>query len=287
MRARTKAQLRSPLKWHGGKSYIAGWINSLLPQHGAYVEPFAGGLSVLLNKRRCAVEVAGDLDPDLIRFWTCLRDEAADLAHHLKIVEYSRGEFERACDVTRSRDPDATNTTIEAAAAFLARNRMSRGGLGRSFAWSERLRGGRPGDLNAWHTIQEILPTVASRLRHVEFYCADAFDLIAKYDDRDTLYYLDPPYLHATRTARGAYTHEMSDEAHRRLLDVIADVRGKVVLSGYGNPLYDHALRSWERHEFERPNDSGQTKVKTRRVEVVWLNAACERFGLSASPIAP
>jgi DNA adenine methylase len=280
MRAKTKAQLRSPLKWHGGKSYIAGWINAMFPPHRAYVEPFAGGLSVLLNKRRSAVEVAGDLDSDLMRFWTCVRDESADLIRGLEIVEYTRDAFEEACELMGSHDLDATNTTVEAAEAFLIRNRMSRVGYGRDFAQSKRLRGGQPGDKNAWDTIRKILPTAANRLRHVELYRADAFDLIGRYDNHDTLFYLDPPYMHETRTARRAYAHEMSDDAHIRLLDTILDVNGMVVLSGYHNPLYDHVLREWERHEFERPNDSGQTKVKTRRTEVLWLNPACDGFRL-------
>jgi DNA adenine methylase len=252
----------------------------MFPPHGAYVEPFAGGLSVLLNKRRTTLEVAGDLDCDLMRFWECLRDQSADLIRGLEIVEYTRDAFEEACELMGSHDLDATNTALEAAEAFLIRNRMSRGGHGRSFGWSERLRGGRPGDLNAWHTIRKILPTIAARLRHVELYRADALDLIAQYDNHDTLFYLDPPYLRATRTAPRAYAHEMSDQAHERLLDTILDLRGMVVLSGYHNPLYDHALREWERHEFERPNDSGQTKVKSRRTEVLWLNLACDGFRL-------
>jgi DNA adenine methylase len=280
MRAKTKAQLRSPLKWHGGKSYIAGWINSLLPAHRVYVEPFAGGLSVLLNKRRTAVEVAGDLNSELMHFWTCMRDESAYLIRHLEIVEYSRSEFEEACELMGSHDMDATNDTVEVAASILIKNRMSRGGLGRTFGWSDRKRGGQPGDKNAWDTIRKILPTVAARLRHVELYRADAFDLIGQYDNHDTLFYVDPPYMHETRTARRAYAHEMSDDAHIRLLDTILDVHGMVVLSGYHDPLYDHVLREWERHEFERPNDSGQTKVKTRRVEVLWLNPACDAYRL-------
>jgi len=39
-----------PLKCHGGKSYLADWIINLMPKHLHYVEPYAGGLAVLLAK---------------------------------------------------------------------------------------------------------------------------------------------------------------------------------------------------------------------------------------------
>ena len=33
-----------PLKWHGGKHYLADRIIRLMPAHTHYVEPYAGGL---------------------------------------------------------------------------------------------------------------------------------------------------------------------------------------------------------------------------------------------------
>ena len=39
-----------PLKWHGGKNYLARIIVEMMPSHIHYVEPFAGGLAVLLAK---------------------------------------------------------------------------------------------------------------------------------------------------------------------------------------------------------------------------------------------
>lgn len=48
---------------------------------------------------------------------------------------------------------------------------MSRGGNGDAFAWSERLRGGKPGDLNGWETRLEMLPALAQRIASVEFRC--------------------------------------------------------------------------------------------------------------------
>jgi DNA adenine methylase len=94
-------------------------------------------------------------------------------------------------------------------------------------------------------------------------------------DGSDTLFYLDPPYVYQTRTARDAYQYEMDDQQHARLIEAIFSCRGKVVISGYANKLYDHALRGWERHEIDMPNHSSQSKCKQRRIEILWLNPAC------------
>src|SRR5260370_12808946 len=43
-------RLSPPLKWHGGKHYLASRIVALMPPHLHYVEPFAGGLAVVLAR---------------------------------------------------------------------------------------------------------------------------------------------------------------------------------------------------------------------------------------------
>ena len=266
--------IRSLIKVHGGKSYLAKRIVSMFPSHRLYVEPYCGGLSVLLAKPRSPVEVAGDLNAALVHFWTTVRDRPAELADRVRSVPYLRESFEQAYEALEAVDP------IDRAVAFLIRNRMSRGGLGKHFAWSERLRGGQPGDLNAWESIQRLLPAISARLQGVELYCGDALDLIERYDGESTLTYCDPPYPHSTRTVAACYTHEMSDADHERLLVAVKRAQGMVVLSGYRSAIYDAALEGWERHEFHMANHSGQTRRKNRRVEVVWLNPACDRFEL-------
>jgi DNA adenine methylase len=271
----TKTKLRPPVKWHGGKHYLAARIVSLFPNHRVYCEPFCGGASVLLNKWRSAVEIAGDINPALIGFLTVLRDRPDELIRRLRAIPYAPQSFQWACEASGDHD------MIESAERFMVRNRFSRGGLGKGFAWSDRKRGGQPGDVNAWQTILTELPAIARRMQGVELHCADAVDLIRKSDSPDALHYCDPPYPHSVRTARSAYQHEMTDEDHLRLLDAILSVRGAVVLSGYRSAIYDDALRSWDRHEIEMANNSGQTKVKSRRVEVIWLNPACDRLELT------
>src|SRR5215213_9321604 len=69
--------IAGPLKWHGGKAYLASKIVAMMPSHLHYVEPFAGGLSVLLAKDPEGVsEVVNDLNGGLSNFWHVLRDDA-------------------------------------------------------------------------------------------------------------------------------------------------------------------------------------------------------------------
>jgi DNA adenine methylase len=72
----TTTRLTPPLKWHGGKHYLASRIIGLMPPHRNYVEPYAGGLSVLLTKNPDGVsEMANDLNGELTNFWRVLQRE--------------------------------------------------------------------------------------------------------------------------------------------------------------------------------------------------------------------
>lgn len=261
-------KLRSPLKWHGGKSYLAKLIVSLMPEHAVYVEPFIGGGSVLLNKPRSLLEYACDANPQLINFWRIMSgDEYPSLDSALCRQSYSAESFEAAS--ARLNDCDPCNR----AAAFMVRNRMSRGGLGKTFAWSDRMRGGQPGDVNAWQTIIAELPRIHGRVGGVRFRHCNAIDMLAEAEDYYGVFaYLDPPYLHETRTATKAYEHEMSHDDHAELLSYIGYYPRKVMISGYRSQLYDEMLNDWRRVDIDMPNHSGQGAKKQRRTECLWMN---------------
>jgi DNA adenine methylase len=261
-------KLRPLLKTHGGKAYLARRIIAVLLEHSVYAEAFAGGCSVLLNKLPLLIEYATDIDPRLINLYLQLRGpKGPELIRRLAATPYSRGTFESARDCDQS-------TGLDGAWAFLVTNRQSRGGLGLDFAWSDRLRGGQPGDVNGWETIVRDLPRIRERLAHVDIRCEDAVETIERVSQRhgsDALVYCDPPYLHQTRSALETYAYEMSDANHARLLDVLCASPCAVALSGYANPLYNARLAGWNRVEFDMPNHAGQGKTKQRRVEVLWL----------------
>jgi DNA adenine methylase len=261
---------RPLLKTHGGKNYLCRRIVSLFPHHLTFVEPFAGGLSTLLNKPRAKVEVTGDLNADLIHLYeTLVADESGAFRQALRRLPYAEATFDQALsDILPVPDH------LRLAATYFVRNRMSRGGLGRHFAWSDRLRGGRPGDVNAWMTIGDQLDVIRERLVGVRFCNRDAVAVIQEFDGPETLHYCDPPYLHCTRNAISAYDHEMTDDDHVNLLNVLRACEGCCFLSGSHSPLYDRELAGWRCVEFRMPVHSGQGKAKNYKVECLWIKPA-------------
>jgi DNA adenine methylase len=99
-----------------------------------------------------------------------------------------------------------------------------------------------------------------------------AVRLIEREDSLGTLFYCDPPYLHETRTSTEAYAFEMSQNEHEELLRTLVQCKGKVILSGYPARLYDAALKEWNRHCFDLPNNAAAGRRKRRMTEVLWCN---------------
>ena len=272
-------QLTPPLKWPGGKHYLADCILDLAPPHTHYVEPYFGGGAVLLAKDPNGVsEVVNDLNGELTTFWRVLQDEEAfcQFQRIVEAVPFSQPEWERA-----GKSPGTT--PVERAVAFFVRCRQSRAGQMQGFATLSKTRTRRAMNeqASAWMTAVEGLPQIAARLKRVVILNDNALAVIRHEDRQQTLFYCDPPYLHETRTATDVYDFEMTAEDHRQLLDLLNEVQGAVLLSGYRSDLYDAALLppKWERFEFNLPNNAASGDVKRRMVECVWRKAAGERNG--------
>jgi DNA adenine methylase len=267
-------RLRPPVKTHGGKAYLARKIVALFPDGQKwYAEPFAGGLSVLLACPPFQGELANDYNPRVAAMWEVLRDYYEELMGRLMTTAYTEAAFERSRDFCL--DHHHLETKLDLAFHWIVRSRMSRGGLGASFAWSDRERGGNPGDLNAWLTFLWAIPAISERVRAGKLKVTNrkAHELIADCDGVNTLLYCDPPYMPDTRTSRKAYgPFEMTVEDHLELLAALRRCQGKVVLSGYDNPLYRAALAGWRVARFDVPNHSGQGATKERRTECCWMN---------------
>jgi DNA adenine methylase len=261
--------IRPVFKCHGGKFYLAKWIISLFPESHTemvYVEPYCGGANVLLNKPKGGTEVINDLDLGVVQIYRALRDEPKEFVRRLNLCKYSQDTFERA--LARSQFEDYIDHAVN---EFIVR-RMSRGGLRKKFAWSERLRGGQPGDVNAWKTALKGLPELAERLKSVYIFNRDAAEVIQAFNNKNTLLYCDPPYLHETRVSKTVYSSEMTTDDHIQLAHLLNNFEGKALISGYMSPLYNRLYKNWNVEKKSIANHSSQQRSKQKKVEVVWKN---------------
>ena len=269
-----KSVVDSPLKWHGGKSYLASRIVEMMPPHIHYVEPFAGGLSVLLAKNPEGVsEVVNDLNYDLTNFWCAIQGEESfqEFRRRVEAIPFSQVEWEGA-----GVDPGVLSGMLGRAVAFFVRCRQSLAGRMDAFAplSRRRVRRGMNEQASAWLSTVEGLPEVHARLKRVVILNDDALRVIAREDGDQTLFYLDPPYLPESRTSKEVYAHEMSVDDHRKLLGLLTEVKGKFLLSGYPTGMYDDFAQrvGWHRTDFDLPNNSAGGTSKRRMTECVWTN---------------
>lgn len=266
------AVLRPAFKCHGGKAYLKSFIIENFPKNYeemVYVEPFAGAASVLFNKKPGPEEVLNDLHPGIIEIFKAIRDQPKEFAKKLRRMSYSAKTFDKA--VLRAEEPFPVKLDL-AVNEYILR-RMSRGGMKKAFAWSERLRGGQPGDVNAWKTAIQQINELSARLQNAYIFNKPGIEVIRAFNKSNTLLYVDPPYLQATRTAKKVYEkYEMTDEEHKRLCDTLACFRGKVIVSGYDSELYNHYFANWTKVQKDIVNHSSQSKVKEYKTEILWKN---------------
>lgn len=96
---------------------------------------------------------------------------------------------------------------------------------------------------SSWLTAVDGLRDVAGRLKRVVVLDDDAVKVIRSQDGPNTLFYLDPPYLHETRVSTADYDHEMTVDQYLELLEEIDRCNGKILLSGYPSELYQERLK--------------------------------------------
>ena len=266
---------KSPINWYGGKYYMAKNIIEIFPKHKMYVEGFGGAAHVLFRKEKSELEVYNDLHSGLYLFFKLLRENNEEFIRRLSLTPYSREEFENSKGWMYEDDE------IEKARNFYVRTMQSVATNGGWCYAKSKSRRGMCQSVSRWlGNIEENLTDAIERLKEVQIENLDILELIKKYDKEDTLFYLDPPYIQDTRKQKKSYNHEMTDNQHKELVDVLLGVKGKVVLSGYDHPIYNKLLENgWNKVVFgeyakrsQKTNEGQLSKGK----EFVWVNYKVE-----------
>lgn len=234
-----------PMAYCGGKQSVAQQIAALLPAHRHYVEPFAGGLAVLLAKYPSRMETVNDLDGGLMAFWRVLRDRSSELIRICALMPHSRAEL-ASCHAGGLERFDER----ERARRTWVRITQGRSAILRKTAWRYQDDPAKtvaiPGYLEAYVAR---MAAAAHRLHHVSLECRPAIELIDAYGAHEAVcLYVDPLSLGTTRCR--TYRIEMTTEAqHAHLLEHLMAARAAVVVSGYASVLYITTLSDRDRVE--------------------------------------
>jgi DNA adenine methylase len=265
----TEAKPSRPIvRYHGGKWRLAPWIISRFPAHRVYTETFGGGGSVLLRKKRSYAEVYNDLDGEIVNLFRVVRDHGEQLVRAVELTPFARAEFELSYEPSPDPIEQARRTLVRCGMGFgsSAMNTDNKTG----FRGSATRSGTTPA--TDWRNQNRNLWDVIDRLRGVVIENRPAIEIIQYHDAPTTLHYVDPPYVHDTRTWLGgkeAYRHEMTDAQHEELADVLHSLKGIVILSGYPSALYDRLYSDWACETREALADAA-----AKRIECLWINPA-------------
>ena len=250
-------------------------IIEIFPEHKMYVEGFGGAAHVLFRKERSELEIYNDLHNGLYLIFKLLRENNEEFIRKLSLTPYSRQEFED------SKSWMHEENEIEKARKFYVRTMQSIASNGGWAYTKSKSRRGMCQSVSRWlGNIEENLTNAIERLKEVQIENLDILELIKKYDKEDTLFYLDPPYIQDTRKQKKSYDHEMTDEQHKELIDVLIGIKGKVVLSGYDHPIYDKLLENgWSKillGEYAKRSEKSNEGELSKGKEFVWVNYELE-----------
>lgn len=262
--------MRAIFKYPGAKWCINQWIIDRFPaQHHSYLEPFFGSGGVFFKKKRSPIETINDLDGDVINFFRWCARDPEQLAKEIYFTPYARDVYENAFREVVS--PETDHDSLHNAVMFAAKMMMSHGFRtnGTKVGFKRDIQGREAAyAANDWCDMPDRILKVAERLRGVQIENRPAVQLIQEFNFENVLIYADPPYVMNSRSCqKGQYKHEMSDEDHEELLDVLLEHKGKVILSGYESPLYNNRLKDWHMETIE-----ARAMTAGKRQEVIWMN---------------
>lgn len=196
-------------------------ILPLIPDHTCYCEVFAGGASVFWNKRKSENETLNDINGNITNFYWQLKTNYRELRKLVDGTLHSEILFKEARNLLK----DESESPLRKAWAWWTAANLSFSFTTTSFAfgtsgtWGQGTANKRDG-FEKW---------MSDRLRDVEILNRDATKLILLKDRTNVFFYIDPPYLSSDCSLYSGYTLEQFTE----MLDVLADIKGKFILSSY------------------------------------------------------
>lgn len=191
------AEIKSPLRYPGGKSRAIQRMKYLLPaEFDEYREPFVGGGSffIYIKQKRPSIKIwINDLNPELYHFWKCAQTDSEKLAHDILKVKKERLNGQELFDDLLSVNVESL-TDFERAVRFFVLNRITFSGVVESGGYSKHAFESRF-TISAIERVSKIGPI----LEGIKITNFDYRKLLEDGDSR-VFTFLDPPYFKAAKS---------------------------------------------------------------------------------------
>jgi len=199
----------------GGKSKIKNIIIDYMPEHNIYVEPFIGGGSVFFSKEPVKINVINDLDNDIYNIYKDMKDIGEQMIN--KDFTPNRDKFNKLLKQNKFK----SNVDRLYRNLYLSINSFSSNRKGYVGEKDELLNKytnvGKKYKNTKW---KDFLNN-----NKVKIYNKDFCNLIKKYDSKDTLFYLDPPY------SKSKTDYNVGGLDPQKVYDCVDNIKGKFILS--------------------------------------------------------
>ena len=235
--------------WPGGKGRMLKHLLPLIPAHTCYVEVFFGGGAVFFAKQPSHHEVINDINNDLVSFMRNTRLHLEALLDEMDLVLNSRKEFEDYLV-----QPGLTE--IQRAARWFLRNRLSFGGMGRTFAIQ------RTHPLTSRAQRMIAIRSLSRRLDRTTIENRSWEKILETYDFEEAFFFMDPPYLDAGGSAYAGW----SELDLARFCQAVGKIRGKWIVTFQDCDQIRDLLAGYTIKAVTRANGIGNNTGATGRV---------------------
>jgi DNA adenine methylase len=191
------AEIKSPLRYPGGKSRAIQQMKYLLPNDfEEYREPFVGGGSffIYLKRKRPNLKIwINDLNSELFYFWKYAQIDSKELANEVMRVKKERRDGQNLFDELTRIDIRSL-TEFERAVRFFILNRITFSGVVESGGYSQLAFESRFTDSSIARVAK-----IGHLLEGIRITNLDYRELLSN-GGREVFTFLDPPYFKATKS---------------------------------------------------------------------------------------
>ena len=198
----------------GGKQRLVKTIINKMPPHEIYIEPFFGGGAVYWKKEPVKKEIINDLDSDIMKWLKYIKKHNIDdskLPKDLSTIKKLSLFYSKK---PANKEQALTKDLIKHCNSFSGRDVRHENDI--------------YNNSNPYNKLKNI-DKYKERLKNTIILNEDYIKVIKKYDNKKSLFFLDPPYENSVLYTDTGYAQTAID--YEKMADTLKSLKGKFILT--------------------------------------------------------